>query len=74
MSGLGLTLRHSGQMGKRYKIHRYFLDSVLVKRDLKTKQSQFKLHFSFVLCEVEVIPIHIFLKINLKPVTVNCVM
>lgn len=48
-----------------------FLDSVLVKRDLK--QSQFKLHFSFVLCEVKVIPIHVFLKINLKRVTVNCV-
>lgn len=42
-----------------------------MKRDLK--QSQFKLHFSFVLCEVKVIPIHVFLKINLKRVTVNCV-
>lgn len=61
-------------MGQRYKIHRYFGGQCSGEKGLKTKQSQFKLHFSFVPCEAEVVPIHISLKINLKPVTVNCVM
>lgn len=38
----------------------------------KTKL-QLKLRFSFVLCEVKVILVHIFLKINVRLVTLHCV-
>lgn len=60
-------------MDKQKKVHIFFRQCYSEKGLItQIKQSSLKLHFSFVLCQVKTL-IHIFLKINLKLVTLNCV-